>query len=302
MQVNPYQELQPIKESFPTELNSFMVCGMYTENYAEKALRLQNSLEKFGLSYALYRIPSIHSSISRHGKVDSTFNKPKFIANMMSRYKLPILYLDSDCTLEGEPKLIYDLVSQGYDFGIFNWLSKERTDAYTSVNLPGFEENRFYKYSHGCYEFDENQLRVSGAVQFWGNTELSKLLLISWDEVIALNPNTADDICLDYTFNNNINKKLIKSFWLPKNYARYAFWIFDKPIINHPDMPDQGAQFKWINLREGEILFDENTLQKKPQIFYIPPNTLLDTHINQIVLHQNNMFIKISDNKQSIYI
>jgi len=302
MSVNPYHELRPIKESPPNGATSFMVCGMFTANYAEKALKLQDSLTNLGLSYALYEIPSIHSSISRHGKVDSEFNKPRFIAEMIGRYNLPILYLDADCVIEEEPKLIYDLASKAYDFAIFNWLSKERNDAYTSVNLAGFEANRFYTYSHGIYALDENQLRCSGAVQFWGNTELAKLLLSKWDAVIGENPHTADDISLDFSYNNNINRKLLRSFWLPKSYARYAFWIFDKPIINHPDMPDSGSQFQQIKVREGELLVDERSMQKKPQIFYIRPNTLLDKHKNQIVSFHNGMFYKIIDNSFLIYV
>jgi hypothetical protein len=302
MSVNPYHELRPIKESPPDEVTSFVVCGMFTANYAEKARKLQDSLDNLSLSYVLYEIPSIHSSISRHGKVDSEFNKPRFIAEMMGRYNLPILYLDVDCVIEEEPKLIYDLASKAYDFAIFNWLSKERNDAYTSVNVAGFEANRFYTYSHGIYALDENQLRSSGAVQFWGNTELAKLLLSKWDAVISENPHTADDVSLDFSYNNSIDRKLLRSFWLPKSYARYAFWIFDKPIINHPDMPDSGSQFQQIKVREGEFWVDERSMQKKPELFYIMPNTFLEIIRNQIVIFQGGMRLKISENTLPIYI
>ncbi len=300
--LNPFHDLLPAREASLGDSDSFIACGMFTRSYAEKALNLQDSLNKFGLPYALYEIPSIHASISRHGNTSSPFNKPRFIRAMLQKYKLPILYLDVDCVIEDAPDLINEIARQKYDFAIFNWLGNERNDAYAPINIPNYEPNRFYTYSHGTSVYDENQLRCSGAVQFWGNTKQVDDLLVRWDMVIDENPNTADDICLDFSFNTNFNKDMMRSYWLPKSYARYAFWIFDKPIINHPDMPDAGSHFHELKLKEGEFLVDERFLQRKSEIFYIQPNTFLDVQKNEIIMFQNGARLRIAKNNFPLYL
>ena len=126
--LNPFRDLLPAREAFSGEGDGFIACGMFTRNYADKALNLENSLNKFSLPYALYEIPSIHSSISHHGNTNSSFNKPKFIRAMLDKYKLPILYLDVDCVIESAPDLINEIAGQEYDFAIFNWLKNERNE------------------------------------------------------------------------------------------------------------------------------------------------------------------------------
>jgi len=299
--LNPFRSHSAIHEINPKQGQNFIVCGMYTKEYFEMALRLKNSLERFNLPYGLFEIPTIHSSISYRGNSSSEFNKPKFISAMFERYKLPVLYIDVDCVIDSYPQLIDEILNEGYEFAIFNWLSSERNDAYVSVNLPGLESNRFYVYSHGINQIDEGQLRCSGAVQLWSNKDSTRELLNIWNETILRNPFSADDECLDYAF-NNFKKNIIKAFWLPKSYARYAFWIFDKPAINHPDFPSIGSKFKKINLEEGKFLVDESHIKPRQPLFYIQPNMLLDTLKNHIVVYQNGIFLKVSNNQMPIYI
>lgn len=299
---NPFHELLPAKEASPNKVADFLVCGMFTSNYANKALKLEASLNKFRMNYVLFEIPSIHSSISHHGSASSPFNKPKFIMAMQDKYKIPILYLDVDCEIERNLTLITQIIRKGRDFGIFNWLSRERNDAYGPVNWPDYENNRFYTFTHGINLLDEAQLRCSGAVQFWGNTQPAKNLLNKWNQTVEENPNTADDISLDFAYNNNAERDLLRPFWLPKGYARYAFWIFDKPIINHPDMPDGGTQFQQIKLKEGEFLVDHSRILRKPEIFYIPPNMFLDRLKNEIVVFQFGTTVRVKRNTLPTYI
>jgi hypothetical protein len=302
MLANPYHDLLPAKEVLPNGVDSFLVCGMFTSNYANKALKLESSLNKFKMPYALYEIPSIHSSISHHGSASSPFNKSQFIMAMLDKYKLPILYLDVDCVIEQNPTLITQIIQKGRDFGIFNWLSRERNDAYGPVSWPDYDNNRFYTYTHGINLLDETQLRCSGAVQFWGNTQLAKNLLNKWNQTVAENPNTADDVSLDFAYNNNAERNLMRPFWLPKGYARYAFWIFDKPIINHPDMPDSGTQFQDIKLKEEEFIVDDSRILRKPEIFYISPNMFLDRLKNEIIEFQFGIPVTIKRNTLKTYI
>ena len=157
-------------------------------------------------------------------------------------------------------------------------------------------------YTHGINLFDETQLRCSGAVQLWADTQLAKNLLKKWNQTIEENPNTADDISLDFSYNNNAERNSMRPFWLPKSYARYAFWIFDRPTINHPEMPDGGSQFQSIKLKEGEFLVDEAALQKKPEVFYIPPGKFLDALKSEIVEFQSGNFFRVKRNNLPTYI
>ena len=302
MLLNPFDNLQPAKEVLPNNVDRFLVCGMFTSNYAHKAHILEDSIKKFGLPYVLYEIPSIHSSISGSGKTNSEFNKPKFINFILRKYGLATFYMDVDCVIESAPNLIREIAEQAYDFAIFNWLSKERNDAYTPINLNESEANRFFRFSHAINFYSENQLRCSGAVQFWGNTRQAADLLSAWNQVIEKNPNVPDDTSLDFAHNTNFDKNIIKSYWLPKRYARYGFWIFDKPVINHPDIPDKETQWQDIKLKEGEFLVDAKSCQEKPAFFYIKPNTFLDTHKNEIVIFNNGMRLRIGKNTMPIYI
>lgn len=299
---NPFHELLPTKESPPNEADSFLVCGMFTSNYAEKALKLEQSLIRFDLPYVLYEIPSIHSSITPNGESNSQFNKPKFIDEMLGRYKLPVLYIDVDFIIEKKPELIYEIANQSYDFGIFNWLSPARNDAYVPINISGFEVNRFYTYSHGIFAYDEKQLRCSGGVQFWGNTPQARKLLNRWIATIEANPYAPDDVSLDFSYNNNPEKYLVRSFWLPKSYARIAFWIFDMPIINHPAFPTSVEKFQSINLKDGEFWVDGSQVQEATPLFYIQPGTFLDIHRDEIVMFQNGVRLKIAKNSFPIYV
>ncbi len=298
--MDPFSHIKPFSEIVHTNNSRFIVCGMFTKNYSEKANKFLDSINKFKLSNVIYEVPDIHSSISYLGKIDSQFNKPTFIGYLLNRYKKNILYVDVDCLFEDYPDLIHFLSNHNFDFGIFNWLSKERNDAYSPVDLPGYEHRRFYRLSHGIDMWDESQLICSGAVQFWADTKSARNLLNDWNNVIRENPNTADDISLNFAYNNK--KFSINSYWLPKKYARYAFWIFDKPIINHPDMPHSGVQFQKIALKSGEFLVNQGTLQKRQKTFFIQPNAFLDLHTNDVVLLQNGIFLKIGVNTLPFYI
>ena len=134
----------------------------------------------------------------------------------------------------------------------------------------GIENNykNIFKYSHSIDYISNDQLIVSGAVQYWGKSDNSKKLLEKWHTKILENEGTPDDHCLDFSFNNlDVENNLdIKKFWLPKSYARYAWWIFDKPIINHPQFPYNGSSVVQIKEEHGmKRFYVEKMTLKKPK-------------------------------------
>ncbi len=62
-----------------------------------------------------------------------------------------------------------------------------------------------------------------------------------------------DDACLDYAFNNLKDdiRSSMNVAWLPKEYCRYAWWIFDKPVIDHPEFPYGGEAWKELQSQHG---------------------------------------------------
>jgi len=164
---------------------------------------------------------------------------------MLNLHGLPVLYIDSDCIIESYPDRIDSLVKRGDDFAIYNWLADTETSAFvpTRVRIEtphGVEEteNRFYRYSHSIDYFGGKQLICSGAVQFYNASNRAQQLLTEWHSIVMRSPNTPDDQCLDFAFNNRDQSlSNLRTTWLDKSYCRYAWWIFTKPVINHPDIP-----------------------------------------------------------------
>ena len=295
-----FNSLYPKYEFLSKDKGDYIVCAMYTPNLKEKSLDFLKSVTGFKLSYSIYEIPHIHSSISYKGVIESLFHKPNFIRSMIKKYKKPILYLDIDCILRSNPVLISEIKRGGYDLAIFNWLSNERNDTYYPINGVSQNKSRFYYFKNGIFLQSETQLICSGVVQFWNDSESSFNLLNKWSEVIEANPTSADDWCLDFAFNNSNNS--LKLFNLPKSYARYAFWIFDKPVIDHPDIPTLIHNFVPLKIISNKKnLYQENCVNKL-QKFYLLPNLVLDTYTNEIYQMQNDIRILIGRNILPIYI
>src|SRR4030095_8169178 len=93
-----------------------------------------------------------------------------------------------------------------------------------------------------------SQLICSGCVQFYGNSELARQLLSEWHGTIVTFPGTSDDSCLTFAFNNRtppLGELNVR--WLPKAYARMSWWIYEKPVINHGELPEIVSELKFRN-------------------------------------------------------
>lgn len=263
----------------------FIVVGMLTKNFSQTAERLTQSCKQHKLPYVLYEVPAVHRSICQNGVQDLRFTKPNFINFLLESHNSPILYIDVDCYFEEKPVAISKLVKDNYDFAIYNWLADEHTECYVPVELKcirGNEEkiftDRFYKYTHSVDYFTNKQLICSGAVQFYNNTEGARALLRKWHENIVEFNKAADDECLDYTFNNYfLDNKTLKAGWLKKGYMRYAWWIYERPIINHPKIPYMGDKFLPIPGTDGKKRFYPERSRQKPVKYHFPRDCVIDT-------------------------
>jgi hypothetical protein len=226
------------------EKPAFMVASLYTPNYRSLAERLAASLNRMGMPFVLFEVPTVHRSISSQGTDDPAYTKANFLRFLFDTYGVPVLYVDCDCVLRSEPRLIRCLVEAGTEFAIYNWLADEHTDAFVPVELRGADgqvvkpADRFYRFWYSIDAFSPTQLVCSGATQFYANTAASRALLDTWAAVIAEHPGVADDQCLDVAFNFRLPaERKPKALWLDKAYARYLFWIYARPVIDHPQIP-----------------------------------------------------------------
>jgi len=226
------------------ERPAFLVASLFTPSHRALAERLAGSLSAFGVPFALFEVPTVHDSISPRGTPDPAFTKASFVRCMLDRHHIPVLYVDCDCVLRSEPRLLRSLVDSGCEFAVYNWLADPYTDGFAPVAMTGADgrivtpTNRFYRYAVGIDAFAPTQLICSGATQFYADTAAARGLLDTWSAVISEHPGVPDDPCLDVAFNfRTPSAQLPRYSWLDKAYARYLYWIYARPVIDHPQMP-----------------------------------------------------------------
>lgn len=283
--------------AIPKGNESFVICGMFTPSHDHFAKRLVASLSRLNLPHALFEVPAVHRSISTRGTSDPTYTKANFIWHVLELAKRPVLYLDVDCVIRQPPDLIYKLINDGHDFAILNWLALDSTDAYYPMveTLNDGNEatsDRYFMYSHHLNWATQEQLICSGAVHVWGRTSASAALLGGWHSTILTGPRVADDKCLDFAFNNQIGgwRNDLRPFWLPKPYARYAWWIFDEPIIDHPEIPNSGD---WAEIQDntGRMGFYPERAAIRTTQPLVPRDCVIDTKTGLLLTNNQQMTV-----------
>jgi len=288
----------------------FIVAAMFTSTYSDKALRLAASCEKFSLSYELHEVSAVHSSISVRGIPDPSFTKANFIHNLLEKHRKPVLYIDSDCEFIAPPVLISELVQSNCDFAVYNWLGDDHTDMFMPITLSknglATVSDRFYRYNGSIDWYSTSQLVCSGMVQFYRNSPAARAFLLRWQHTVIKFPGAADDHCLDFAF-NNLNKYswlywFLKARWLPKTYARYAFWIYVEPVINHPDIPALEDSFARINDPAGRQRRYQSGLRKKKGTCPIPRDCIVDTQEGVLYRRVDGQLVPVGRTKQKFWL
>jgi hypothetical protein len=259
-----------------------LICAMFTPDYAVLAERLVGSLHRLGLAHALFEVPTVHRSISPRGSDDLTYTKANFLWHLLESTRSTLLYLDADCVVRRTPELIRHLTRAGHDLATVNWLGAERNDAYVPAWLPESTQPsdtppRYYQHGFHVDAVSEEQLMCSGAVQLWGCTDAARGLLSAWFATVAAHPQVPDDESLNFAFNNPEGewRAALRPFWLPKSYARYPWWIFDEPIIDHPDVPYQGETRDLEDARGRRGFYPERAAVRTTEPF-IPRDCVID--------------------------
>jgi hypothetical protein len=267
------------------ETAHYIVGAMMTPSHVRFGERLAASCRAHSLPLGLFEVPFVHRSISRAGSDDMRFTKANFVHFLLERYRRPVLYVDVDCVVAQRPTRIDEYLAARVDFAIFNWLAEERTEAYIPAEIAVHDgsatrttRDRFFRFSHSIDAMSGTQLLCSGAVQWYNNTGAARRLLASWQGVIERSPGSADDKCLDFAFNNfSVHGTPLKPAWLAKSYARYAWWIYESPVINHPELPDTGQGFTPLDELDGRRRIYADELQQRKVDYIFPKDCLIDT-------------------------
>ena len=300
----PFASLRAIRSAHQ---GPFVIGAMFTPSYWEKAKRLAISCEKFRLPYVLHEVSAVHRSISTHGTPDPSFTKANFIHHLLSEHRKPVLYLDADCEVMDAPEMIDAFAKAECDFAAYNWLADEHTDAFAPVEISLGNgppvKNRFFTFTHCVENFATNQLLCSGPVQFYGYSDAARMLLAEWQKTVTAFPGTADDECLDFTFNNlGLRGNALRTRWLPKAYARYSWWIYAKPVINHPDAPNMENNFIQIADPAGRLRFYPDRTEKRNQVRLFPRDCIIDTQKRLVCRMVGNQLIAVSPTDQNFWL
>jgi hypothetical protein len=296
----PFSYRKIYKENL-SQLNSspFIVIAMFTPDnpyYERYADRLEASCEKYQLPNAIYEVPHVHNSISRNGSKDLAFTKANFICFNMQRFpEKNILYLDLDMFFADYPHAINEISRSQYEFAVYNWLNDQHNEAYVPLNMKIEAGNIYsyvYRFSHHIGYYCPDQLICSGGVQFYRNSAEAMSLLESWQSVIANSPDSADDECLDYAYNNrDMNLIQLKSFWLDKPYLRLPWWPHVKPVILHKSMPMAGNGRSPVPVRNDRQRFYPGKCRIRMEEFFFPANYLIDTKNGYLLMFENETLI-----------
>lgn len=280
----PFLHFHPEPTAGQLEQARFLVGAMTTASHAHFGERLAQSCADLGIPVAICEVPEVHRSISLKGSDNPAYTKANFIHFLLDRYRKPVLYLDADCIVMQYPDRIEALLREQVDFAIFNWLAELDTAAFLPAKVTYKDaggvrrvSKRFYKFSHSYDLYSDSQLICSGATQFYNDTPAARALLSEWHEVILNSPDSSDDECLDFAYNNRSEAlRNMKVAWLEKSYIRIAWWIYTKPVINHPDIPASSHQSGLIDQvgARKRVYFEAARQQAVPRI--LPRDCLID--------------------------
>jgi hypothetical protein len=211
---------------------------------------------------------------------------------MLLRHRKPVLYVDADCRFNSSPLLVEELSRSGVDFAIYNWCADRNNDRYMPVafqDVPA-SAKRLFKYAGCVNSVATDQLISSGLVQYYGHSLAAWRFLGAIQKAIAECKACAEDKVIDFTF-NNLSRYLWgwprpSIFWLPKSYARIAFWIHVEPVIDHPDFPSGETGTDIVHPRLKRFYQSKAKLRKVDGGIF-GRDCIIDTQLGRVLRHED---------------
>jgi hypothetical protein len=95
---------------------------------------------------------------------------------------------------------------------------------------------------------------------------------------------------------------MLKVRWLPKSYARISWWIYVKPVINHPELPGQGSRFSKIKDPRGRSQF-YRSLTKRTEVQYLfPRDCIIDTEQHMLCKLVDDEVVPLEPTDQNFWL
>jgi len=114
-------------------------------------------------------------------------------------------------------------------------------------------------------------------------------------------PGCADDHCLDFAFNNGGSRiPGLRPFWLPKAYARCPWWIYVKPVVDHPDFPADSAGFKLIPEAPDAMRFFEARAERTEGRF--PETCVIDVRERRMYEYVDGRLISLGPTELQFWV
>ena len=98
------------------------------------------------------------------------------------------------------------------------------------------------------------------------------------------------------------NKVEMRAAWLPKSYARYAWWIFDEPVIDHPQFPNAASTWREISDLSGRQRVYVDRLVPKDSVPEIGSDSILDARTGEIYKQNSDELFRIGNIEKKLWI
>ena len=84
----------------------------------------------------------------------------------------------------------------------------------------------------------------------------------------------------------------LRASWLPKEYARYGWWIQVRPVIDHPEFAADATHFKRIPEAGGVKQFysERAKANEEPPVF--PRECIIDVHARRLLTLENKAIVR----------
>jgi hypothetical protein len=167
-------------------MNNYLIVSFYTKNtpYEQEILNLKDSLDKFKLNYIIEGVEP------RGSWMKNTNYKPTFIYEMWKKHKRPIVWLDSDSIIRGNPSL-FETITEDFAVHVVN----------------DGKINDFF-----------------AAVLFFNQTPAAEHYLKLWIDKASTNFNYHDQWHLQSLWGDVTKQCGLTTRWLPQHYAKIFDW------------------------------------------------------------------------------
>ena len=114
-------------------------------------------------------------------------------------------------------------------------------------------------------------------------------------------PGASDDHSLNFTYNKLPEDVRGVARWLDKAYARIGWWIYVRPIIDHPDIPGRST---WAPIPDASASSGEYGVIAERQVveYYFPKDCVIDVEQKRLLRVENGRLVPVGDISMELFV